>query len=164
MDMKFNSKDNLVPFQSLSESDQYKLIALYGNPRETQCMGNSGAGKTDPEMDTPARLCKIEPQHQLPRKTTKALCEICSQLSPENLSSLPSYFHLTGNGSGHMCLCQMFDRINRDRKQIGMPQISRSQACKLMQDVLVILKCGDDNKQRFPGRSNSTPKHLISNV
>jgi len=160
---KFNSMENLVPFQSLSADQQRRCIELYGDPDDTQRKGIVMACKNPSETDIQAKPCKVEYQSQLPHQTVKVLCKTCNELSNGNLFVRHANNDLNGNTPDQPCLCQQIVRMNQHRHKIGAPQISHSQVCRWMQDVAKLAKRQLDNDLRLTDR-NSLPKHSASNA
>jgi hypothetical protein len=157
----FNLTENLVPFQSLSLLHQQRCIELFGNPDETRQKGIPPVYKNHSETDTLSKTCMIEYKSQLPPKTSKLLCEICSQLLNEILSHLPSNSYLTAKKQGQQCFLESMAALNQRRRETGGPRISHSQDYKWMKDALKFAKFQTDNDLLYIGQNN-LPQDLIS--
>jgi hypothetical protein len=160
---EINLAKNLVPLQSFSLPHQHKCKELFGNPCEIQCKDNSGVYKNRVETDTRATSCIVDKKHQLPHKTKRELCRTCKQLSTSFFSDQHENSYLNENKPSRLCFYSLFVHLNRTRLEMGGSPISHSQACILMQDVLITLRDQVDKYLPVVGR-NSLSQHLIASI
>lgn len=142
--MFVNSKDNLVPLQSLSLQDQRKYIAVYGDPYEPQHKGISAAfenhlGKENPE-DVSGGACTPQPLRKPGINRKK-----------QNRSGCGCALHLrefcpsNDNRIGRICQ-DLLDRVNRQRAITGGRAFPKNRVCKATLDHIKY-------QQEAPGNS-----------